>query len=268
MTTLVHRRLSAIGLNRLIDEAPEALAMMTDEHRRSLAARFRAVSSPERRRLDAWIVERAGREGGPFVWTPGSARRTLGNAALRRLRDGGGPTACGAVNDVIDEQTVRALSGHARAGSLAHWVSGLTAPVRGLVVAEALNWLHNLYELAAVIQRPWSVAPSDAYYDVASARTSLRARRDLVVERDAGSVLLRVRAGAPGPHAGPGLRADLVIATLSDHEGRAPARLLGVWPDAGVVLGVDGTLEDLRAGARDLVRAAIVHQRRHAALAA
>jgi hypothetical protein len=73
--------------------------------------------------------------------------------------------------------------------------------------------------------------------------------------------VLRVRSGSPGKSAGPGLRSDLTIDTLANHEGIAARRFIGVWPEAGVALSVDGTMADLRAGARDLVRTAVVQER-------
>ena len=76
-----------------------------------------------------------------------------------------------------------------------------------------------------------------------------------------------MRSGAPGKSAGPGLRADLTIEALADHDGVAPLRYVGLWPEAGVALSVDGTMEDLRSGARDLVRTAVA-QRRHQTLLA
>ena len=74
-------------INRLIDEAPSEPATLTDDHRRSLSARFRAVPANDHRRLDAWMVERAGRPWGPFRWSPATARRVVGNAALRRTHE-------------------------------------------------------------------------------------------------------------------------------------------------------------------------------------
>jgi hypothetical protein len=50
---------------------------------------------------------------------------------------------------------------------------------------------------------------------------------------------------------------------LADVEGIAATRIIGLWPEAGVVLSVEGTMEDLRAGARDLVRTAVAHERYH-----
>jgi hypothetical protein len=55
---------------------------------------------------------------------------------------------------------------------------------------------------------------------------------------------------------------------LADPKGVTAARVIGLWPEAGVVLSVDGTMADLRAGARDLVRTAVARQRRGLHLAA
>lgn len=265
--TLLHRRFTKDDVNDLVESSPAESAQLNDEHRASLSARFRAVSVPGHRRLDAWGVERAGRSGAQFRWSPGTARRSLGNAALRRatmqpitIRD--------AVRDELGEQMLRAASGYSRSGSLSHWLAGAPHPVIGLVTAEAVNWSTQLHEIAQWLEAPWTIPMSDAYYDVATARTTLRARRDLVVQRDGARVVLRVRSGSPGKSAGPGLRADLTIEALSDHDGVAPARVIGLWPEAGVCLSVDGTMSDLRSGARDLVRTAVVQRRRGALLAA
>jgi hypothetical protein len=265
--TLLHRRLTKADLNELVAEAPQEQVLLTDEHRASLSARFRAVSVPGHRRLDAWGVECAGREGTAFRWSPGSARRVLGNAALRRIahhqasiRD--------AVRDELGDQMVRAASGYSRSGSLSHWLASAPHSVIGLVTADAVNWASQLHEISSWLDAPWTIPTSDAYYDVASARTTLRARRDLVVRCDASRVVIRVRSGAPGKSAGPGLRADLTIESLADHDGVAPLRYIGLWPEAGVCLSVDGTIDDLRSGARDLVRTAVAQRRQRTLLAA
>ena len=268
MTTLLHRRHTRDQLNDLIDSAPLDLVALTDDHRRSLTARFRAVANTEHRRLDAWSVERAGQISAPFHWRPNTARRTIGNAALRRCVNQPAISIGDAVRDEVDDLLLRAASGYARAGSLAYWLCGLTHPVLGLVNADAVNWATQLMETAEGLTHAWQVPASDAYYDVATARTTLRGRRDLVVSRDESRIILRLRAGAPGKSAGPGLRADMTIDALSRLEGVAAARIIGVWPEAGVVLCVDGTMADLRAGARDLVRTAVVQRRGRMALAA
>jgi len=268
MTTLLHRRLEPSLLMRLVGDAPEAPVCLTDDHRRSLGARFRAVGAVGHRRLDAWAVEQAGRATGAFHWSPTTARRVLGNGALRRTQHQPSLAILDAVRDEVTDQLLRATSGHARPGSLAYWLASSANPVIGTVSAEALNWAIQLDESARTITLPWSVAPSDAYYDVATARTTLRARRDVVVAAGDARVIVRIRSGSPGKSAGPGLRADLTIEALADPSGRAPARLIGLWPDAGVCLAVDGTMDDLRAGARDLVRTAVAQRRAQPARAA
>lgn len=267
MTTLIHRRVEPGLLANLIHDVPTPTTL-TDDHRRSLAARFRALGTLEHRRLDAWSVERAGRVGDDFHWSTRSARRIIGNASLRRATRAPATTLLDAVRDEVADQLVRATSGHARPRSLARWLGDAPHAVIGVVSAEALNWAVELAECAQTINAPWSVAASDAYYDVAGARTTLRARRDLVIDVADSRVIVRVRSGAPGKSAGPGLRTDLVIDALADPDGRAAARMIGLWPAAGVCLAVDATMDDLRAGARDLVRTAVVQRRHHVVSAA
>jgi hypothetical protein len=265
--TLLHRRLTKSDLNELVSGAPAEPVHLTDEHRASLSTRFRAVSVPGHRRLDAWGVERAGRSGSSFRWSPATARRVLGNASLRRMVNQ--PVSVrDAVRDELGDQMLRAASGYSRNGSLSHWLASAPHPVIGLVTAEAVNWATQLQEISRWLEVPWEIPTADAYYDVASARTTLRARRDLVVRHGESRTIVRVRSGAPGKSAGPGLRADLTIEALADHDGVAPVRYIGLWPEAGVCLSVDGTMTDLRSGARDLVRTAVAQRRGSALLAA
>jgi hypothetical protein len=268
VSELTQRRFSTHVVNRLIEDAPSALVELSDDHRRSLSARFRATASLGHRRLDAWLVERAGRADHVFRWSPSSARRTLGNAALRRALVAPALTCLAAIDEEMDDQLARYLSGYARSGSLASYLASAPDAELGLVRSEAANWATQLAEIAQSIERPWQVAASDAYYDVARARTTLRGRRDLIVTRDDSRVLVRVRRGAPGSTAGPGLRSDLSIDAFAHPAGVSASRIVGVWPEAGVVLSVDGTMADLRAGARDLVRTAVVRQRSDLRLAA
>jgi hypothetical protein len=262
VSALLQRRLSAHDLAELVAGEPAKLACVSDDHRASLASRFRAVPSVEHRRLDAWAVEQAGRPPGPFAWSPSTARRILGNNALRRVMRTP-DTILNAVRDEIADQLLRSVKGYARVGSLGHWLGGVAHPVLGLITAEAVNWATQSLECLEGLEREWRVASCDVYYDVAGARTTLRGRRDVVLGDDADRVVIRIRSGQPGKSAGPGLRSDLVVETLAHSEGLAPRRYLGLWPDAGLILGVEGSMENVRSGARDFVRTAVA-QRRHA----
>lgn len=268
MTTLAHRRNTPHELNALICGAPRTPVTLTDEHRRSLSARFRAVASDTHRRLDAWMVERAGQTDSGFRWSPATARRVLATGALRRSARHPGLSMIEAITEEIGDQLARSTSGFARRGSLGDWLAGLSGAGIALVTAEAANWAIQSAEISEWISSPWRLAPSDAYYDVARARTTLRGRRDLEVLVDDSRVILRLRAGSPGKSAGPGLRSDLTIEALAHPDGLAPARIIGIWPEAGVCLSVDGTMDDLRCGARDLVRTAVVQRRIEGARAA
>lgn len=254
--TLTLRSASPDALARVIGDAPREPFAVTDANRRGLAERLGAVATDRHRRIDAWLVERAGRPATPFTWSPSAARRILGNGALRRVARSRAGTVRGAVRDEIDDLLARAATGRLRAGSLGAWLADRHPAELALVQAAAADWACTLADVASTVEADWAVASSDAYYDVERARATLRARRDLVVGR--GDVVVRLRAGAPRSSAGPGLRADLAAATFADPEGRAPRRFVGLWPDAGVILAVDGTDANVRAGARDLVRAAIV----------
>ena len=124
-------------MNRLLDEAPLEPAVLTDDHRRSLSARFRAVPHLDHRRLDAWMVERAGRASNPFRWSPATARRVLGNAALRRQHHRAlahAPWAQWRVE--LDRQLLRYMAGYARPGSLASYLAVVFDAELGLVRAK------------------------------------------------------------------------------------------------------------------------------------
>ncbi len=261
MSTLLQRRLTVTNLAELLSPSASAPSVsIDDEHRTGLARRLRAVPVVEHRRLDAWMVEQAGRPATPFTWSPLTARRILGNSALRRLRREP-TTIVNAVREEIADQLLRSVTGYARAGSLGHWLAGVSHPVLGLITAEAVNWATQTLECLGDLDLPWRVASSDAYYDVAAARTTLRGRRDVIVGDDAERTIVRIRGGSPGKSAGSGLRSDLVVEALAHPGGVAPRRYLGIWPDAGLILGVEGSWDDLRAGSRDFVRAAVARRR-------
>ena len=261
MSTLLQRRITGHNINELIANAPTTCAQLTNDHRASLSARFRAINATSNRRLDAWLVEQAGKPYDPFHWTPQIARRVLGTSALRRITTRSDLSLSQAVRDELADHLLRSTAGYTQSGSLSYWLSGLSHASLGLVCAEAVTWATTAYEVLQGIERPWQLAQSDAYYDVSAARTSLRGRRDIVINNDEQRVVLRLRAGSPGKSAGPGLRCDLAIDALASPTGIAASRFIGVWPDAGVCLSIDGTMADLRAGARDLVRTAVVQQR-------
>ncbi len=212
--------------------------------------------------MDAWFVERGATASTAFAWNPSRARRALGRGALRRLAVDPSRTPLAVVTDEILDHLARAATGYVGSGTLAAYLAAVDGATRALCAAEAVTWATQTGEAAATLSYPWTIPPADPYYDVSGARTTLRGQRDLVVSADSGRVLVRVRAGAPGRSAGAGLRVDLLVDALADPAGAPAARVVGLWPEAGVALSVDGTIEDLHAGARAVVRAVVVGRRR------
>lgn len=267
MTALTVRRLDSGSLVELAGASSPTRAQLTNEHRASLASRFRAVGGVKRRRLDAWSCEGTA-DPGAFRWTPRRARRSIGRAGLGRFQARAASSVTAGVADEIDELFVRAAAGFARPGSLAYWVAGLPSAAVAATGAQAVGWATTALVTLEPLTVRWSVCESDAYYDVAAARTSLRGCRDAVVTDDESRTIIRLRAGHPGSTAGAGLRTDLVIDALCDRDGFVANRIIGLWPDAGIALALNGTLEDARSGARALVRAAVRQQRAARALVA
>ena len=258
VSTLWQRRCTATDIADLVALAP-AGDRLDATHRDALGARLRSIPTMESRRLDAWMVEHGGHAGRGFVWSPTTARRIIGTLAYSRQHAAW--SAHAAVRDEIADQLATFARGYTRLGSLGHWLSGLDAVALSLVESEAVNWALQLLDVAELLGGSATLETTDGYYHVAGAQTTVRARRDFTVNGPEGRVVLRIRSGRPGKSAGPGLRADLVADALATPDGQAARRFIGLWPEAGLALAVDGTMENLRSGARDLVRAAVVQRR-------
>lgn len=268
MNGVIQRDLTTQSLNELIDVSNIDAVALTSEQRDTLASRFRAVPTSQHRRIDAWMVERSGEMSNDFAWSPITARRVLGNAALRYVERNEHLSYAEAVYEALADQLDRAARGYARGGSLGSWLANLESPIVGIVVAEATTWATQVHQLMGRLGPEIAMATVDAYYDVAGARTSLRGRRDAIITTPQGRIVVRFRSGLPGRTAGAGLRADLVVDALSQANGQSAKRIIGIWPEAGVALCLDGTMETLRAGARDLVRSAVVEHRSRQTIAA
>jgi hypothetical protein len=268
MIGVTQRDLTSSSLDELCVIDGVAPVVITNEQRDALAARFRSIPTDHHRRLDAWMVEKAGAQSNDFAWSPITARRVLGNAALHYVERSPHLSYSEAVYASLADQLDRAARGHARTGSLGQWIANLENPIVGIVVAEATTWATQIHQIMGRLGPEIGMASVDAYYDVAGARTTLRGRRDALIKSGENRIVVRFRSGLPGRTAGSGLRADLAVDALADPLGRVAQRIIGIWPEAGVALALDGTMETVRAGARDLVRSAIVEHRQYVRIAA
>ena len=258
MSTLWLRRATPTDIN---NRPPlGAPVSVSEEQRRTFTERIRAIPTTTPRRLDAWGIERGGRPDLPFAWSATTARRIIGTNAARRVQRTN-ESLLEAVRDEIADQLILAASGRYRSGSLAHWLAGASHPTIGLITAEAVNWTTQLLDALTLFGNDARLCPTDAYYNVSGAATTLRGRRDLQLPTAEGRVIVRMRSGAPGPSAGAGLRTDLFIDTLAHPDGVAAQQFIGLWPDAGLLLLVPGTVDNLRSGARSLLRGAVVQRR-------
>ena len=268
MNGVMQRDLTNASLEELCNIEGVAQVAIISEQRDALAARFRSIPTGHHRRLDAWMVEKAGIQSSDFAWSPITTRRVLGNAALRYVERSPQLSYSDAVYEALADQLDRAARGHARTGSLGQWIANLANPIVGIVVAEATTWATQMHQIMGRLGPEIAMAPVDAYYDIAGARTTLRGRRDALIKAEEGRIVVRFRSGLPGRTAGSGLRADLAVDALAEPQGRVAQRIIGIWPEAGVALALDGTMDTLRAGARDLVRSAIVEHRHYTQIAA
>lgn len=225
-----------------------------------LSARLAAVPRTTPCRLDAFFAEfGAARFASPFHWSARTARRSLGTGALRRLVAGTSRDLLAAAREEADALCDRAQRGLARRGALGTWLAAAPPEVRALCAIEAATWawgLCHLVDLDAHADR-LAVGIPDAWFDVPATRTTLHGRRDAVATCATAGGLLRLRDGAPGERAYDGLLVDGLVAAITGRAPIAPARVVGAWPDAGLVLSVELDADAVRHAARVLVACAV-----------
>ncbi len=233
-------------------DAPDVTTRLRDPLFARLAASL-GPSAPER--LDAYSLDHEGarRFSSPFAWSARASRRAIGTAAARHAA-ATATSPLDAAREEVERLCDRALRGLARRGALSTWLAGAPREVRATCAVEAASWATRLLHLVEPLgAHPLAVGVPDAYVSVPATRISLVGRRD-VAGTGPRPGLLRVRDGAPPGSAADGLCVDGLVAALAT--GSAPARAIGAWPDAGIVLIVELDGEALCHAARCLVGAA------------
>ncbi len=208
----------------------------------------------KRTQLDSYRVEGRRVSTSDFSWSAENAARRLSSEILRRESR---PRFFGAtLDEVIDELRRHAESGSASPRDLGVWLTEVGVGGRAMVAARALERAHSTHDVFERVDAPIVRAPADTYLSIPRSRWLLRGYRDGWSGTDAPRVVLRVRPGSPSRSAARGLRVDALIATLAHPGVVAPARVVSAWPDAGLVLTLDPSLDDLTRGAKDLLRVA------------
>ncbi|MHB1969257.1 MAG: hypothetical protein ACYCPK_03345, partial [Acidimicrobiales bacterium] len=149
MTTLGHHRYSRHVLDRLVESAPAPEGPLGAPERDALGARLAAVPTLEKRRVDAWLIERRAIASSAFAWSPARARRALGRGALRRLAADARLTPLAAVTEEVLDHLARAATGFVGSGTLAAYLAAVDDATRALCAAEAVTWATQTGEAAA-----------------------------------------------------------------------------------------------------------------------
>jgi hypothetical protein len=203
----------------------------------------------------------------PFVWRPAMVRRSLGLATLEACTRARFRSPLEAVRPVLEEAVDRWERTGWRTYYWEPWVAGLEAGARAVVLAEAAAYASSLWGSLA-----WPLlAPNvrfggadDQWAVPLSAPVRLRGRSEFQVllgpQSRAGDrrppcepvALVSVAGGAPEESWAPELAFLALVASLRSASRPVPARVAGVWPDAGAFRTVDIDEPLLRA-AVDLV---------------
>jgi hypothetical protein len=191
----------------------------------------------------------------PFAWRPAFVRRSLGLEILRACADRRfrGPAA--AVGPVADHALEEWRRTGWRTFHWEPWVAGLGAGARSVVLAEAVAWATPLWATFDWLDLQGTVefgAPDDRWSCPGVDSVLLKGRSEVRLHVG-GSLrsLVSVASGRPGD----GWRHELayvaLVAALSAPD-RTAARVVGLWPDAGIRLAVEVD-EAVLAGAVDRV---------------
>lgn len=184
----------------------------------------------------------------PFVWRPAFARRSMGLAVVDACLSGRFRTPLEALDPVATEAVEEWERTGWRQYHWEPWLAALPPGARAAVLADALGWATALwvsFDWAALHGRPVVGGPEDQWVCPAPRTVRLRSRPELrvpLVDGGSGSrpstpagpvALVSVSGGSPDD----GWREELgylaLIAGMRSPTRPVPARVLGLWPDAG-----------------------------------
>lgn len=186
----------------------------------------------------------------PFEWKPAFVRRSLGlevvsACATRRFR-----APADAVGPVADEAVAEWERTGWRRFYWEPWLAGLAPGSRAMVLAEAVSWATSLWSSLdwTVFSPPPHIGGTDDQWTCPAARiVHLKGRCEVRVPlaqestRVGGgypvaspTALVSLSGGCPGPTWAEELSYLAMVAGLRSPARPVPARVVGLWPDAGV----------------------------------
>jgi hypothetical protein len=218
----------------------------------------------------------------PFAWKPAFVRRSLGLAAVDACLDGRFRTPIEAVGPVADEAVAEWERTGWRTFHWEPWFAGLAAGARASVLADAVGWATSLWSSFAwseFPERPQVGGVDDQWVCPAGRVVRLKGRSEMRVhlpaegsDRAVGApspvALVSVSAGCAGASWSEELAFLALVAAVRSPSRLLPARVFGVWPDAGTHAVVEIDESSLVAAAERVVATvATVVDARHPAVA-
>ena len=196
----------------------------------------------------------------PFAWKPAFVRRSLGLAMVNSCLAGRYRTLAEAADPVAAEAVAEWRQTGWRTFHWEPWLAGLPVGARAVVLAEAVTWATTLwtsFEWAAFPGAPRVGGADDQWIVPAIRPVRLKSRAEMRVPLGAypsgtspGSgptlppvALVSMAGGTPGDAWPDELAFLALVAGLRSPSRPVPARVVGVWPEAGAhrTVEVDGT---------------------------
>jgi len=207
----------------------------------------------------------------PFAWRPAFVRRSLGLAVVDACADGRFRSPLDAVGPVASLAVDRWRETGWRTFHWEPWMAGLAEGARAVVLAEAAGWATSLWsslDWSSLDPRTRIGGADDQWVCPASNTVRLKGRSDVRVPLAARGprapaegnreavALVSLSGGCPSPAWREELAYLALVASLRSPSRPVPARVLGLWPDAGAdrVVEVD---EGALTAAADLVAATV-----------
>ena len=207
----------------------------------------------------------------PFAWRPAFVRRSLGLAVVDACADGRFRSPLDAIGPVATMAVERWRETGWRTFHWEPWIAGLADGARAMVLAEAAGWATALWsslDWSALDPQTRIGGADDQWACPATHTVRLKGRSDVRVPlspsgsraSEAGNegpvALVSLSGGCPSPAWREELAYLALVASLRSPSRPVPARVVGVWPDAGAdrVVEVD---ESALTAAADLVVATV-----------
>lgn len=184
-----------------------------------------------------------------FAWKPAFVRRSLGLAVVSACASGRFRTPAVAAGPVAEEAVTEWERTGWRTFHWEPWLAGLASGGRAMVLADAASWATSLWLSLdwSVLPRPPQIGGADDQWICPASRTvRLKGRCELRLALadgpvvavggnpgDAPVALVSVSSGCPGVAWEEELGYLALVAGLRSPARPVPARVVGLWPDAG-----------------------------------